>query len=300
MAGISNAAVAGQASNPITETLTNTTTAAVNVTYLITPIANGCAGPVFSYVVTVNPTPAVSAATGTVCSGAAENYSITSATAGTTFSWGRAAVAGISNAAAVGQVTNFITETLTNTTTAAINVTLSLPSANGCAGPVFSYVVTVNPSPTVSSAATGTVCSGVAEVIPSPAQRQALPTAGTGLPVAGISNAAAVGQVTNPITETLTNTTANPVNVTYLITPTANGCAGPVFSYVVTVNPSPTVSSAATGTVCSGAAENYSITSATAGTTYSWGKSRRSRHRQCRRCGTGKQPHHRNAQQQHS
>ena len=114
----------GQVSNPITETLNNSTANPVNVTYLITPTANGCAGPVFSYVVTVNPTPTVSsAAAGTICSGAAENYSITSATAGTTYSWGRAAVAGISNAAVAGQASNPITETLTNTTANPVNVT---------------------------------------------------------------------------------------------------------------------------------------------------------------------------------
>src|ERR1019366_8949105 len=114
---------------------------------------------------------------------------------------------------------------------------LITPSANGCAGPVFTYVVTVNPTPTVSSAAAGAVCSNVAE-----SYTITSATAGTTYSwgravVGGISNAAAVGQVTNPIAETLVNTTANPVNVTYLITPSANGCAGPVFTYVVTVNP---------------------------------------------------------------
>src|SRR5205085_7022607 len=91
-------------SNPITETLNNTTNAPVNVTYVITPSANGCANPVpFNYVVTVNPTPVItSSGAGVICNNTAQNYTITSNVAGTTYSWVRAAVAGISNAASAG------------------------------------------------------------------------------------------------------------------------------------------------------------------------------------------------------
>jgi hypothetical protein len=54
--GITQGAVSNQTSNPITETLNNTTTSAIAVTYLITPFnASGCAGTVFTYVVSVNP-----------------------------------------------------------------------------------------------------------------------------------------------------------------------------------------------------------------------------------------------------
>src|SRR6185312_6749708 len=138
------------------------TSAPVNVTYIITLIANGCSGPAFNYVLTVNPTPTVtSAASATICNSTAQNYTITGSVTGTTFSWGRAAVAGISNAAVSNQAGSSITETLVNTTNAPVAVTYVItPTANGCSGPAFNYIVTVNPTPTVTSAVlTQTVCS---------------------------------------------------------------------------------------------------------------------------------------------
>src|ERR1019366_10737993 len=96
------------------------------ISSLIPPTAlDGCVGPVFSYVVTVNPTPAVtSAATNPgICSGVAENYTITSGLGTTTFKWSRAAVVGVSNVTVAAQVTNPITETLIDTTLASVAVT---------------------------------------------------------------------------------------------------------------------------------------------------------------------------------
>ncbi|PWT73309.1 MAG: hypothetical protein C5B59_13775, partial [Bacteroidetes bacterium] len=206
------------------------------VTFSFTDAATNCSTTTSS--VTINSTPAItSGANGTICSGVAQNYTIASDVAGTTFSWSRAAVAGISNAAVVSQTDNPITETLTNTTSGAVTVTYVItPSANGCAGTPFNYVVTVNPSPTVSSAATGTICSGVAQNYAIASNVAGTTFSWSRAAVAGISNAAVVGQTDNPITETLTNTTTAAINVTYVITPSANGCIGTPFNYVVTVN----------------------------------------------------------------
>src|SRR5205814_321678 len=207
-------------------------------------------GTAFNYVVTVNPTSAVtSAATGTICSGVAQNYTITSNVAGTTYSWSRAAVAGISNAAVAGQTTKPNKHSLRNDTTTPDTITYIItPSASGCTGIAFNYVVTVNPTPAVTSSATGTICSGVAQNYTITSNVAGTTYSWSRAAVAGISNAAVAGQTSNPITETLTNTTTSPVSVTYIITPSASGCAGAAFNYVVTVNPTPSVTSAATGT----------------------------------------------------
>lgn len=274
VAGISNAAVSNQTTNPISETLVNTTSAPVAVVYTITPSANGCAGTSFTLTVTVNPRPSVtSAATGSICGSNAQNYLITSNVTGATFSWDRAAVAGISNAAVSGQSANPITETLFNTTTAPINVAYSItPSFAGCAGTPFTYTVTVNPTPVVTSAATGGVCSG------NPLTYTITTTvAGSNFTwsrpaVAGVSNAAVSNSTVNPIAETLVNTTTNVVNVTYQIVTSFSGCTSQPFNYVVTVTPTPTVTSAATASVCSGAALNYGITSGVTGTTFNWSR----------------------------
>jgi len=95
----------------------------------------------------VNPIPNVtSPATGSTCSGEAQNYNITASVSGTTYNWSRAAVIGISNISVSNQTNNPITEILTNTTQAPVNVIyLITPTANGCTGNTFVYTVTVYP-----------------------------------------------------------------------------------------------------------------------------------------------------------
>jgi hypothetical protein len=95
-------------------------------------------------VVTVNPKPVLSGGlTKTITSGTSVGYTPSSTTPGTTFTWSRAAVNGISNAAATG--TGSITETLLNITSSPVNVTYVYTlTANGCTN-TQSVVVTVNP-----------------------------------------------------------------------------------------------------------------------------------------------------------
>src|SRR5262249_18464059 len=84
------------------------------------------------------------------CNGVSGTYAATSATAGTSFSWSRAAVAGISNAAASGSGPT-ITESLVNTTANPVNVvyaiTLTAPAPGGCTNSQ-NVTVTINPTPT--------------------------------------------------------------------------------------------------------------------------------------------------------
>ncbi|GGG29402.1 PKD-like domain-containing protein [Pontibacter amylolyticus] len=253
----------------INQSLTNSGTAPVNVTYRITTTANGCAGAAQDVVVTVNPSPKLSTPlTRSVCSGSRFIYEPASATTGATFTWTRAAFGG--NAASSG--TGDISEVLTNTTTAPITVTYEITTrANGCNGERQDLVVTINPRPQLSSPLTATVCSGVAfSYTPASATTGATYT-WTRAAVAGISNAA-VTNGTGAVNETLVNITANPVDVTYVYTTTANGCAGnSTQNVVVTVNPRPSLSSTLTPTaVCSGTPFSYEPASATSGATFSW------------------------------
>lgn len=130
-----------------------------------------------------------------------------------------------------------------------------------------SALITVNPSPLVNSASTGTICSGISQnyVITSA-------VAGTTFiwsraEVQGISNPAVSGQTTNTITESLVNTTSTDRTVTYVITPTANGCSGSPFNYVVTVRSVPHISgplSAYAGTA------GYVYSTESGKTNYNW------------------------------
>ena len=240
--GISNPAVTNQASSTITETLINTGGTPVNVTYVIVPTANGCSGTPFNYVVTVNPTPVVtSGTTASICNGTTDNYVVTFNTPNTSFTWSRAAVAGISNAAVSGQTAGTIREVLFNTSNVPVDVTYAFTyKAGTCAGVPFNLVITVYPAVRVISSAKDVVCSATAQNY----------TIGTNLPsatfnwsrakVANISNPAVTNQTSGIINETLINTSTQPVIVTYVITPSANGCDGIPFTYNVTVNPQPT------------------------------------------------------------
>jgi gliding motility-associated-like protein len=241
VAGIGNSAVTNQTSANITEMLINNTPNAINVTYIITAIANGCSSTPFNYIVTVYPAPVVtSAATATICNGTSTNYSVSFSVPQTGFTWDRAAVTGISNAAVSGQTAATLHEVLFNTTNAPVNVIYTYNySAGPCAGTAFNFVVTVNPSVGVTSAANAGVCTGTAQnyIIASNVPSATFNWGRAA--VQGISNAAVSNQTSGTITEALINTGTSPVPVQYVITPTAFGCQGAPFSYTVTVNPIP-------------------------------------------------------------
>ncbi len=271
--GISN--IAGSGTGNPNETLTNTTATPINVTYNYTVTAGGCVNPnVFSVVVTVNLCSCSQAmnsslAPPAICSGTAFNYTPTSTMANTTFAWARAAITGISNAAASG--TGNPNETLTNTTAAVINVTYVYSlTLSGCTN-TYSVVVPVNPIPTLNSTLTpASICSGsVFSYTPTSATTGAT-FAWTRAMTAGISNLAASGTA-NP-NEILINTSAAPVNVTYVFTANANGCVNPAtYSVVVTVNSAPAMNSTLTpAAICSGVAFSYMPTSGASGATFSW------------------------------
>src|SRR5690606_35782511 len=61
--------------------------------------------------------------------------------------------------------------------------------------------------------------------------------------------------------------------VTYRITPESNGCAGTPLDVIVTVNPTPLITTPASSlvdVVCSGTTLNFTPASTIGGTTYTW------------------------------
>lgn len=270
--GISEAANSGT-DNDIAETLTNTTSDPKTVLYTFTVTASGCTNVTTQTVsVIVRPSPVLSSTlTTAVCSGSPLAYSALSATSNSSFAWSRAAVAGISNLAGSG--TGDVNEVLTNTTTSPVHVYYTYTvTSNSCVGPAQNVDVTVNPAPTITSSTTDDVCSKTED------NYNYFPTSDvlgatyswTRATVTGISQAGTSG--TGNISEILTNTTADPVNVTYVITPSANGCSGSPTNIVVSVKPGPSLSSSATQNVCSGTALNYTANSETAGASFSWSR----------------------------
>jgi gliding motility-associated-like protein len=272
--GISNAAVSNQTSSIITENLINTTSAPIAVPYTIVPSANGCTGASFTYTILVNPTPLItSEASNSICNETAQNYIITSNVNNATFTWSRAALTGISNAATSGQTSNVITESLKNTTSTPITVTYTItPKANGCTGVPFQYEVTVKPTVAVTSAGSESICNLKPQNYTITSNVNGAIFSWSRAAVTGISNAAVTAQTGNSITETLENTTSSPIAVAYTIIPQANGCTGESFTHTVTVNPTTTITSDASATICNETAQNYSITSNVSSVTFSWSR----------------------------
>jgi hypothetical protein len=156
--------------------------------------------------------------------------------------------------------TGATTTSITVTTAGTYTVTQTV---NGCTSPAGSGTAAPKPTPALSSNLMATATSGTAFTY-TPTSTVAGTTYGwTRAVVAGISNAA--GNGTGGVSETLTNTTSSPVNVTYVYTLTANGCTN-TQNVVVTVNPTSTVNCRITG---SSMAANFNSTSIPAGR-YIW------------------------------
>ncbi|WP_218022335.1 PKD-like domain-containing protein [Chryseotalea sanaruensis] len=265
--GITEAA--GTGTNDPNETLTNTTSLPINVTYEYTISANGCSQ-VQNVVVSVNPTPVVAnPADETVCAGSAVTAINFTGTA-TSYSWTNSntsiglAGSGTGNIASFTAVNNG-----TSVQTATITVT---PIYNGCTGATQDVVLTVNPTPVLTSTLTpAAICSGDTFSYTPTSATVGATFAWSRALVAGISQAASSS--TGAISEVLTNTTATPINVTYIITSTIGTCSNAGQSVVVRVNPTPALSSSLTpAAICSGDTFSYTPTSVTVGATFSWSR----------------------------
>jgi len=238
VAGVSNMAVTNQTSSTIDETLINTTNNPITVTYIITPLSGTCSGPAFNYVVIVYPLPKVTSSStpAAICNATSPNYGITFDTPGVAFTWSRADVPGISNAAVSGQTASVIREVLFNITNAPINVTYVINyKTNTCTAAPFYVTVTVNPTAIVTSSSSNIACSGqpegyvITSNIPNATFNWSRPAIGT--------NPAVKNNTSSTINETLINTGTNILTTIYTIIPIANGCNGIPFKDTVAINP---------------------------------------------------------------
>ncbi|HNW91241.1 MAG TPA: hypothetical protein PKN48_16405, partial [Bacteroidales bacterium] len=248
VAGITGTAAGTNAAN-ISGTLTNTTNAAIIVVYTVTPTANTCVGATFTVTVTVNPTPAVSNMTATICSGGSFTVIPLDGPNGivppsTQYSWPAPDVAGI-NGEASGTNAGNISGALTNTTNAPINVVYTVtPKKGSCTGATFTVTITVNPKPAVSNVAI-TICSGATFTYAPINGTNGIVPSGTTYSwpapvVAGVSGTL-TGSAAGDVSGTLTNTTNTAKIVVYTVTPATVSCTGATFTVTVTVSPMPIV-----------------------------------------------------------
>jgi hypothetical protein len=239
-AGVSGFTASGTSTIPV-QTISTTGTTQGTVTYVITPTANGCPGASTNYTILVNPVPTItnSPLTQTICSGGSSALvTLTSGVAGTTFAWTATATAGVSGFTASGTSTIPVQTISTTGTTQGTITYVITPTANGCPGTSTNYTILVNPKPTVTnSSLTQTICSGGNSALVTLTSGVAGTTfVWTASATAGVSGFTASGTSTIPV-QTISTTGTTQGTVTYVITPTANGCPGTSTNYTIVVNP---------------------------------------------------------------
>jgi len=247
-------------------TAINSSTNPIIASITVTPILNGCNGPSKTYIITVNPTPVIVFSEGnqTICSTTSTSLvNLSSATSGSNFTWTAIQPVGISGMITSG--TNQIpVQTLYNSTNSPITITYSATAQSNatvsCSSNIYTYTITVNPVPLISSTEQATICSGsVFTISPLDGGGNTVPTntlytwsSPVINPIGAISGATAL-PTPQLLSQQLTNTTDQIATATYSVSPNSGSCVGNKFNAVVTVNPSPkVVFSEASQIICSG------------------------------------------------
>jgi gliding motility-associated-like protein len=263
-----NANVSGQSSSTspqlsINQTLVNNTNSPQVIVYTITPKSGeqgNCIGEDIIYTITINPAPSFPTMYDTICSGNTfdsipqNNPPSFIVPAGTTYTWdvpdmplglGPNPTSGTGGGVASGGSQAQIFGTLINTAYNPLNVTYSVvptsPNTTGsaCAGAPFNYIVTVNPLASISNNPSNqSVCNNNATL---PVDWTSF-TAGSTYSWTLLSSGIVTGFLpagAGPTlgTMTLINTGVAQDSVVYLVSSTANACAGPAKPYTIYVNP---------------------------------------------------------------
>ncbi|MGK7395787.1 MAG: PKD-like domain-containing protein [Candidatus Cyclobacteriaceae bacterium M3_2C_046] len=260
-------AVGGNA-NEIKQILINSTSTDQTVTYHIITAANGCTGASEDKVITVKPQPVLSAtvADNQICSGTDTDISIASNVTGTTISWtftsSDPSVSGASN----GSGTNIL-QTLLNSGNTIQTVTYHVAAqANGCAGDMLNVGITIFPIPELTITTTeNAICNGQkTDVVFSSS------VASTSFNwIAQTSDPAITGASDgsgNKIRQALSNSSINNEQVTYKVTPRANGCDGNQKETIIAVKPSTSSAEAGLDDAACGLDYNLSATTPDVGT----------------------------------
>ena len=263
------------------QTITNNGNTIDTVTYTITPTGPSnsgfnCAGVVAKFKIAVYPIPVATASPSsqTICSGNATNIALTSnvtAGTGTSFAWTVSSNSNIIGAA--NGSGNTITQMLTNTSSSTQTITYTItPKANGCSGSPITVTITVNPKPIVSIITTptnATICDNTLINIDLSSTNTSTSFAWSVNSPTGTSGA--TNGNGNTINQTLRNTTFNLQTINYIITPTANNCAGNPLTVPVYVKPTPdAIATVNPSSICMGDISNISISSSVSGASFAW------------------------------
>jgi len=249
-------------------TAINTSSANQIDTIIVTPELNGCFGPRDTFTYTVKPTPSLvgGSSAGYVCDNTPFTYTATSPVSGTTFAWSRDVLAGdIVASSATGAAS--INETFDNTGDNPVGVTYTYTlTANGCST-VQTLTVTVNPTPSLLPELVSPICSGQTASFAQLSNTIGLMHSWSRAAFTGITPGASSG--TGLVNQVVTNTTPDPITITYIDTMNINGCKYTT-PLSILVNPMPTLTTALAHNRCDNVMFNYKAKTLTTGTIITW------------------------------
>jgi hypothetical protein len=159
--------------------------------------------------------------------------------------------------------------TATNAGTTPVTAMVIVTStANSCTRTPDTFMVTVNPTPTVNATADVTYCNddAGADIVFSGAVTGTTYNWTSSVDVGfGTTGSASTGSFT------ATNAGTTPVTAMVIVTPTANSCPGTPDTFLVIVNPTPTVNATPDATYCNGDTIPSTVFGgAVTGTTFNW------------------------------
>ncbi len=250
----------GTSSIPVFSNLMNNTTAPISVVFQAQATTSGpaqCPGALSNYTITINPSPIASSSfisNDTICSGQNINIALSSTTAGTTYTWTASNGAGVSGGQNSAAPSSTINQALTNNSASVGIVTYTVtPSASSCAGTPLQVLAYVNPVAVVGSFNPIVVCPGVTITPPTFVSNPNGATFGWSNTNAQIGlDTSGIGQIASWTAPSDTNNNSPGTIVgTVTVTPTLNACPGTPASFVVTINPNPSIS-LNNSTICAG------------------------------------------------
>ncbi|MEQ1744288.1 MAG: PKD-like domain-containing protein [Saprospiraceae bacterium] len=229
-------------------------------TITVTPVQNGCTGPVQTFTIIVSPAPTANQPTNAVfCGGQPANIPLTGSP-GASFNWANSNTATGLPASGNGTSIVFTTANVPGQQVSTVTVT---PVIGSCSGAPVVFTITVGPAPSMSDPADQTVCSGAIVNInfagtPGATFSWTNSNTAVGLAASGSGN---IGFVAANL--------AAPDTATVTVTPMLGACSGASQTFVVVVNPAPAVSPVPNRNACAGDSVVLNFTGSP-GAIFSW------------------------------
>jgi gliding motility-associated-like protein len=260
---------------------TNSTNATISSTITATPVytnaGRSCTGASTSFTISVNPIPTVNAvANQTICVGGSTTLvTPTGDVVGTVYNWTNSNTAVGLAASGTGNIPTFVT-TNTGNTPISSTITITPTYTNGgvsCSGAPITFTITVNPIPTVNGVNSQVICNGSTTTgvifmgdVAGTVYNWTNSNTAIGLGVSGINS------ISSFVTTNTTNATiSSTITATPVYTNAGLGCTGAATSFIISVNPIPTVNVIASQELCTGAPTALvNFSGFVPGTIYNW------------------------------